>query len=86
MLISGLFGGIVGGTVGAIIDLVSVEEDRIREDVRNSNALYGKIKELQPKTLKVDQIDKMGDVIKQTEYHTQETISNDLYVGQRIYA
>jgi len=86
MLLWGAIGGVVGGTVGAIIDLVSVDEDRIRQDVRNSKAIYGEITARQPKTLTVDQIDKMGDVMKTTEYHTQETISSDLHVGQRIYA
>ena len=74
------------GTVSTIIDLVSVDEDRIKQDVRNSNALYGEITNRQRNTLTVDQIDRMGDVTKKIEYHTQEEINKNLYVGKRIYA
>ena len=86
VLLWSALGGAVGGAIGAIIDLVFVDEDLIKQDVRNSNALYGEITNRQRNTLTVDQIDRMGDVTKKIEYHTQEEINKNLYVGKRIYA
>ena len=86
ILFSSLIGGAAGAAIGAIIDLVSIDEDRIRQDVRNSNAFYAEIKKIQPYTMTVDQIDKYGDVKDKIEYNTKERISSEFYEGQRIYA
>lgn len=81
-----LFGPVVDAIISAIIDLVSIDENRIKQDVRNSNAVYAEIKKIQPYTMTVDQIDKYGDVKDQIEYNTKERISSEFYEGQRIYA
>ena len=75
-----LVGGLIGFLVGCIIDA-----NTVREKVRDDGKIYALIKKKQRNTLTMDEIDEYGHSTKVT-MSSEEGISSDIRVGQRIYA
>lgn len=75
-----IIGGLIGFLVGCLID-----EDTVREKVRDDGKIYGLIKKKQRNTLTMDEIDEYGYSEKVT-MSSEDGISDEIKVGQRIYA
>lgn len=81
MILSGLFGAITGYIVGSIIG-----EAEIRNKLQEDDALYGKIVEIQPDTVTIEEIDNDGCRIGYSKFESEDGVSDDLYEDQIIYA
>lgn len=81
IIIGALIGGLVGYFIGTLIG-----EDEVQEQLREDDAFYGEIVDLQPNTVTIQEIDDDGDVIQYRKLETNEGVSEDLYEGEIIFA
>lgn len=81
IVIGGLAGTVAGWLVGSII-----EESSIRDKLKNDNAFYGKIIELQPKTVTIEEMDEYNNKIQSVQLQSDGGVSEKLFEGQIIYA
>lgn len=75
-----IIGGLIGFLVGCLID-----EETVREKVRDDGKIYGLIKKKQHNTLTMNEIDEYGRA-EEVSMSSDEGISDSITVGQRIYA
>lgn len=81
ILTSTVAGTVAGWLVGSII-----EESSIRDKLKNDNAFYGKIIELQPKTVTIEEMDEYNNKIQSFQLQSDGGVSDELFEGQIIYA
>lgn len=81
ILLSMLIGGLVGYFIASLIG-----EEEIRSQLREDEALYGEIVDMQPNTLTIKEIDDDGDVMQYRKLESDDGVSDDLYEGEFIFA
>ena len=81
ILLSMLIGGLVGYFIASLIG-----EEEVRSQLREDEALYGEIVDMQPNTLTIKEIDDDGDVMQYKKLESDDGVSDDLYEGEFIFA
>lgn len=76
---------IIGGIIGAIIGTI-IGESEIRNQLQEDDAFYGKIVEIQPNTITIEEIDDDGYRMQYCKLESEDGVSDDLYEGEIIYA
>lgn len=72
-----LIGGVLVVTIAGIIS-----KEKIKEHL-NQEGLIGKIKEIQPNSITLETLNRLGES-QMVEYQSEDGVSSDLYVGQII--
>ncbi len=83
LLVSYALGYAAGAVIEAIVEIIS--PSAIQQKVRDDDAFYAVVKKKQPKTCTIDEIDRYGDS-KEKILKSDKGVSNQVYVGQKIYA
>lgn len=81
IILSMLFGGLVGYLIGSLIG-----EDEIRETLVDDDAFYGEIVDLQPNTITIKEIDEDGDMMQYRKLESEEGVDDSLEEGDVICA
>ena len=61
------------------------EKKHIQKEVKKDDAIYALIKNVQPDSVSIEEIDRYGDS-KEKVLKSDEGVSGDLYEGQKIRA
>ncbi len=83
MIIGGLWGYLASTVVIKICEIISPTV--IQQQLRDDKALYALLKKVQPHSISLSEIKSNGDS-EEKVLNSDEGVSNDLYVGQKIYA
>ena len=79
----------LGGFILGCLITASVIRDALREKnekkSRQGKIFCAKIRSIQKNTVKVDEIDRYGCLLESAKLESEDGVSDELYVGQKIY-
>ena len=81
IITSMIFGAIIGAIIGSIIG-----ENEIRNKLQEDDAFYGKIVDIQPNTITIEEIDDDGYQMQYCKLESDDGVSDDLYEDEIIFA
>lgn len=82
LALSALLGG---AAVATIMIYERIQKKHIQKEVKKDDAIYALIKNVQPDSVSIEEIDSYGDS-KEKVLKSDEGVSGDLYEGQKIRA